>query len=180
MSALDRQSRRALVVCAPGFEVLFFGGLLLQYPGDWTVFACSRDNAVNMPLACRALGSNSQTIGDIALLDLTQFDVIVTHNSMGEGVLPQAVPIWTSIAKRLPDGVEMYSCGYGRQLNPVAIEVDLNKAELKAKMAALQIYQLPTKYNGMLIPYWQALLIQYGTAGINTGFDLSTETYARE
>jgi hypothetical protein len=47
-------------------------------------------------------------------------------------------------------------------------------------MAALQIYQLPTKYNGMLIPYWQALLIQYGTAGINTGFDLSTETYARE
>lgn len=91
--------KRAVVVAHPDDEVLWAGGLLLRFPGDWTVICCSTPakdpvRAEHFFDACDAMGVKGKIfpekdIKDVPLkfldrINLEEFDHIFTHNRWGE------------------------------------------------------------------------------------------------
>jgi len=178
--------KRALVVAHPDDESLFFGGLLIAHPGDWTVICCSIPRADPVRAwkffdACAVLGAQGRLIpmpepekdqsfaGNLAWLDLSAYDMIVTHNACGEYGHPHHVAVNRHIVHHWHD--HMITGGYGKAEAPHRIVLDAG--QLARKHGALHCYDhVSTKDNGK--PKWQALLDRYGPQ-----FDLGIETYDR-
>lgn len=176
--------RRALVVAHPDDESLWFGGLLIREPGDWTIVCCSIPRAdpvraVKFHAACAVLGARSELIAvteppaheALAAFigyDLSRFDEIVTHSAPGEYGHRHHRDVRAYIEARWP---EKMVCGcYGTAPGPRRIE--LTPDEYDVKLAALRCYDHVSHLDGK--PKWQALLGRYGVQ-----FDLSVETYDR-
>jgi LmbE family N-acetylglucosaminyl deacetylase len=179
--------RRALVVAHPDDESLFFGGLLVACPGNWTILCASTPRADPVRArkffdAARALGAADARIcssteppagepmDDIEgrLGDLGQFDEIVTHNAVGEYGHVQHISINRYIAARWPERI--VTGGYGKAGEPHRIV--LTPERFGRKLDALRCYDHVSPNDGR--PKWEALLDRYGRQ-----FELSVETYSR-
>lgn len=176
--------RRALVVAHPDDESLWFGGLLAAEPGDWTVICCSipradPERAWKFFDACEVLGAKARLLPfaethakepllHVDLIDLSRFDQVVTHNTVGEYGHGHHVWLNRILTARYPDKV--VTGGYGRA--PGAKWIALSDHQIGIKMAALRCYDHTSPTDGK--PKWRALLERYGSQ-----FDLGIETYDR-
>jgi LmbE family N-acetylglucosaminyl deacetylase len=196
MSAFDllviRNSRKALVVAHPDDESLFFAGIVLRYPGDWTILCCStpqRDpiRAWKFYSACEILGARgkvmphtetrNQPLAHLEKLDLSEFDLIVTHGKAGEYGHPHHCQVHTAIRNNR-DGADVLVSAYGRKGDaPHVLEIDLTPIEWGFKLDALKCYDHPINWGGKLRPTWDALIEEYGTPGRHFGFNLKRECY---
>jgi len=176
--------RRAVVVAHCDDESLWFGGLLAAEPGDWTVIACSIPRADPVRAwkffaACEVLGAKArllpfvetgakEPLAQVDLIDLSSFDQVVTHNSVGEYGHGHHVWLNRVLTARYPDKV-VTGC-YGKAPGPK--QIVLNEHQLGLKMAALRCYDHTSPMDGT--PKWRALIDRYGAE-----FDLGVETYDR-
>jgi LmbE family N-acetylglucosaminyl deacetylase len=176
--------RRALVVAHPDDESLFFGGLVIAEPGDWTIICCSiprtdPERAWKLFDACEVLGAKArllpfvesgpkEPLQNLNLIDLSGFDQIVTHNTVGEYGHQHHVQINRRLMACCPD--KILTGGYGKSVGPKRIA--LNERQLGVKMAALRCYDHTSPSDGK--PKWRALIDRYGSQ-----FDLGVETYDR-
>ncbi len=176
--------RRALIVAHPDDESLFFGGLVASEPGDWTIICCSiprtdPERAWKFFAACDVLKAKPrllpfietgprEPLQNVDLIDLRQFDQIVTHGTVGEYGHYQHVQLNRYLAMVCSDKLLMgcYGKSAGQKL------VVLNEHQLGIKMAAIRCYDHTSPSDGK--PKWQALLDRYGSE-----FDLGVETYDR-
>lgn len=93
--------KMALVVAHSDDEILWAGGLVLRYPGNWTIICCTTpvkepERIEQFHKACAVLGATASKMHpyeDISKktplpalddVDLEPFDHIVTHNRWGE------------------------------------------------------------------------------------------------
>lgn len=165
-------------------ESLWFGGLLAAEPGDWTIICCSiprtdPERAWKFFDACAVLGAKprllpfvevgpQEPLSRLDLIDLSGFEQIVSHNSVGEYGHKHHVQInrWLSEkwSHRLVTGC--YGKGAGEK------RIVLDEHQLGIKMAAIRCYDHTSPSDGK--PKWRALIDRYGGQ-----FDLGIETYDR-
>jgi hypothetical protein len=176
--------RRALVVAHPDDEALWFGGLLIAEPGDWTIICCSIPRADPVRAwkffdACAVLGAKPKLIPyiealpndaleNLDLVNVDDFDEIVTHNSVGEYGHRHHVQLNRFFALKCP--AKMVTGCYGKSNG--AKSIVLNEHQLGMKLAALRCYNHISPNDSE--PKWKALLGRYGVQ-----FDLGVETYDR-
>lgn len=178
--------RGAIVVAHPDDESLFFAGVPIRFPGDWTIICCSiprRDPIRQWQFfdACGVLGARGRVfpvqepescdgqMTSLSEIDLSGFDVIVTHNAAGEYGHAHHRQVHNHVAAHY--GNRAFYSGYGSGISP-SVSIALTDAEFARKLAALQCYRHTTPIDGK--PKWQALLDRYGAQ-----FDFRNETYAR-
>lgn len=177
-----------VVTSHPDDEVLWAGGFILRNP--CTVICCSvpRHDSIRAWKffdACESLGAKARLIpateaspdiplGHLDILDLSNYDLIVTHNSEGEyghlhhrSVHEHIVNHWGH--------KEILTFGY-RKGSIGEIRLDLSKEEYERKLTALRKYDHLWPYRGTSIPKWEALLHRYGEI---EGIDFSVETFDR-
>lgn len=167
------EGRRLVIVAHPDDETLWAGGLMLAYPGDWTVVCCSipqRDpiRAWKFFDACDRLGAkgrlvpalepdaNEPMVSHRILADwVNQFDVVVSHNAQGEyGHLHHRnLNRWCAGHVRGPIHLTFGGLGGRFPIKDVYVE---------AKHAVLRCYDHVTPYEGADMPKWQALEHRYG------------------
>ena len=176
--------RRALVVAHPDDEAMWFAGAVIRHPGDWTIICCSiplRDPARAYKFfdACHVLGAKgrlipfqespaTQPMKNLGLLDLSGFDVIVTHNRAGEYGHQHHRSVHENIVTRWPDRVVVSGYGLGQ---PPDFEVALNDAQWQRKLDAIRCYDhvSPSDHG---VPKSTALIARYGAT-----FNLRSEPY---
>ncbi len=174
-----------IVVAHPDDETLWCGGLVLRYPARFQVICCSipqRDpiRAWKFYDACYRLGVRRSRVLPVtepdassgfghlpSMLDLSDFDCIVTHNAIGEYGHKQHISVHDYVRSRWAD--RMVSIGYGLPPGDNA-KIVLNVEENTRKRLALQCYDHTSPSDGR--PKWEALLQRYGKQ-----YDLSVEYY---
>lgn len=178
--------RGVIVVAHPDDESLWCGGLVLRYPGVWSIIACSIPRADPIRAwkfyeACKRLGvyraqvlpviepPANESFSHLAMLDLAEFDCIVTHNSRGEYGHKQHSSLHHDLVARWPEKVVTIGYGSGRPGDEV---IALTPEECSRKRIALQAYDHISPTDGK--PKWDALIARYGGM-----FDLDVETYDR-
>ncbi len=174
-----------IVVAHPDDETLWCGGLMIRYDEvRWTVICCSIPQADPVRAwkffdACAALGASGrllpyteslpgQDLRALGELDLTGFDLVVTHNVQGEYGHPHHKGLHNFIIGRAicPVMTIGYRAGgIGKR------KLDLTQEEREHKLAALKCYNHHSPTDGGK-PKWQALLDRYGSQ-----FDFGVETY---
>jgi LmbE family N-acetylglucosaminyl deacetylase len=177
-----------LVTAHPDDECLWFGGLVLRYPGDWTIICCSvptRDpiRAYKFFDACDDLGAKGrllpfqETLGrplkSLESIALESYDVIVTHGPKGEYGHPHHRQAHSFVRGRVNGPI---LCSAYNDLSDCPIE--LTAVEWSCKLAALKSYDHDMLWGGKWRPTWDALIAEYGTPGQHHGFDLKCERYA--
>lgn len=171
----------AIVVAHPDDESLWCGGLMARFPARWTAICCSiprRDpiRAWKFFDACAVLGASARLlpfvepdpgswISAVQSVDLSGYDTIVTHNSVGEYGHLHHVQVHQHIAQHWPR--KMVTIGYGQ---PGTYRIELTGPEMQRKFDAIRCYNHVSPSDGK--PKWEALFERYGTM-----FDLSVETY---
>lgn len=191
----DERARRVVVTAHPDDETLWCGGLLLRYPGDWSIICCSipkRDpiRAVKFHLACAALGANGRVLDWIETrsvplrgleqIDLDGVDLVVTHGQAGEYGHQHHKQVNEFVRSTMPVEAELLTIGYGRaRVDAPALTVDLTALEWERKLNALKSYDHDIAWGGRKRPTWDALLAEYGTPGRYFAFDLKRESYDR-
>jgi hypothetical protein len=172
-----------IVVAHCDDETLWCGGLMARHLFRWTVISCSIPRtdpirAYKFFEACESLGAKARLLpfveaephmklGNLDRLDLSEFDVIVTHNRAGEYGHRHHVDVHEHITGHWPE--RTWCIGYGINRHDVAI--DLTAGEQLRKREALRCYDHVSPTDGK--PKWEALIERYGKQ-----FDLSVETYA--
>lgn len=174
----------AIVVAHPDDETIWCGGLMARYLFRWTVICCSIPRtdpirAYKFFEACESLGAKARLLpfvepeprlrlGNLDHLDLSEFDVVVTHNVVGEYGHRHHVDVHEHVTEQWPD--KTWTIGYGMPTGSAVL--DLTDNEMLRKREALRCYDHVSPTDGQ--PKWQALLARYGSM-----FDLSVETYER-
>jgi len=174
--------RRALVVAHPDDESLWFGGLLIAEPGDWTVIACSIPSADPIRAwkffdACDILGARARLLPfeETALrlehLDLSGFDQVVTHSAAGEYGHAHHQMVHRHVALRCAGRalVGLYGMPGAQTQDKVIALADEQWAR---KAAAIAAYDHVSPTDGR--PKGEALIARYGRQ-----FNLRVERYAR-
>jgi LmbE family N-acetylglucosaminyl deacetylase len=164
----DLTGRKLMVVAHPDDETLWGGGLILRYPGHWTVIACSTPmadpvRAAKFLEATRRLGATGivspfmETFSSILPFDydLSGYDVIVTHGAAGEYGHPHHVQVHREVTSRARCRVLTFG-GDDALL--------LTAAERAGKLHALKAYDHILPYDGMPMAKWEALLARYGAS----------------
>lgn len=179
--------RGAVVVAHPDDEALFFAGLMIQWPISWDVICCSipqRDpvRAWKFIRACEILNAVPKLIPftesplevpvpdavlDILAETLPSYDLIVTHNIIGEYGHNQHTHLHDFVNERWHDKA-MFDC-YG--MLPGKLECRLDAVQLDRKLAAISAYDHVAPNNGGKPKYMQLL------ETIGRQFDLTVETY---
>jgi LmbE family N-acetylglucosaminyl deacetylase len=158
--------KRVLVVAHPDDETLFFGGLVIAEPGDWTILCCTipqRDpvRAYKFFDACDVLGAKARLLPfaedrpiECDKIDLGPFDQIVTHGAAGEYGHPHHCLVHRSLRQMWQH--KRFMVRGSRH------ELRLTDAQAAQKLKALKCYDhISTADKG--VPKWQALLDRYGT-----------------
>jgi LmbE family N-acetylglucosaminyl deacetylase len=172
--------RGAVVVAHPDDEVMWVGGLLARYGEAFTVICCSipaRDpvRAWKFFDACAVLGAAARLmpfqerppapLDHLDLLDLSGFDLIVTHNAVGEYGHAHHVQLHRHIKKRWPDKTATF--GWAPDSRGEVV-LHLTADEQAKRLAALKCYDHVSPSDGR--PKWEALLDHYA-------IDLRIETH---
>lgn len=141
-----------MVVAHPDDESLWGAGMLLRYPG-WTVISCSvplrePERARLFFKACEVLDAvpvqinQPEQVGTSLKfdhLDLSPYDLIVTHNRDGEYANAHHKQVHDHIVTNWPEKTICF--GYRPKRSAVAdFEIELTPEECKRKMAAIQCY----------------------------------------
>lgn len=174
--------RGALVVAHPDDEVLWAGGLLARYGERITVICCSipRSDPIRAWKffdVCDVLGAKARLIpfvealpGDalqnLGALDLSVFDLIVTHNDVGEYGHAHHRTLHRFVKERWGDKAATFGHRPGGHGTKVLY---LTADEQALKLRALQCYDHISPNDGGK-PKWQALLDRYA-------IDLRVETF---
>lgn len=181
-----RGARRALVVAHPDDEVLWFAGVLIRHPGDWTIICCSiprtdPERGWRFFNACDVLGAKGRVLpyveadpnSDLQHLkllnyNLAGFDEVFSHNAIGEYGHHHHRCVHRHVAAAAGD--RLWVSGYG--LEATDWKLHLTDREWERKLEALRRYDHTSPSDG--IPKSEALLARYGRQ-----FDLKSESYAR-
>ncbi len=183
-------SRGLVLVAHPDDETLFAGGLILRYPGRWTVICCSIPRtdpirAWKFYDACASLGvfrmgvlpfiesAPDQPLGNLDAVDLSGFDCVVTHNENGEYGHFQHRQLNSWVRGNADYRGTIVTFGY-RPGGCGEIRLALTDEEQRRKRNALQCYDHVSPSDGK--PKWQALIERYGST---IGFDVETFDIAR-
>lgn len=176
--------KRALVVAHPDDETLWFGGLLIAEPGDWTVICCSipRTDPIRAWKffdACALLGAAARVLPfveapglplqQLEAIDLAVFDQVVTHSAAGEYGHAHHLQLHHFIRERVP-GRALFGC-YGAAAGDHVVTLDRSAAARKRQVLAAYNHCSPADAG---VAKHDALIARYGTR-----FDLDMETYAR-
>ena len=162
----DLTGRKLMVVAHPDDETLWGGGLILRYPGNWTVVACSTPmadpvRAEKFLAAIERLGATGSVLPFLETfssrlsvdVDVTGYDVVVTHGPEGEYGHPHHIQVHHAVAARATGRLLTFG-------GPCPIE--LTTAERAAKLHALKAYDHVLPYDGVPMMKWEALLARYG------------------
>jgi LmbE family N-acetylglucosaminyl deacetylase len=186
---------RSIAVAAhPDDETLWWGGLILSQPGDWTIVCCSipRTDPVRAWLffeACERLGARGRLIpvhetgpsemlqaGSMSLLScLGDYDRIVTHGREGEYGHPHHVALSALIHGNWGDK-EIWS-RVPPQEQQFDVELCLEPGQADAKLHALKAYEHVLPYEGRPMTKWEALLQRYCERGPHGGWQFCIERY---
>lgn len=165
----------AIVVAHPDDETLWAGGLPIVYSDrSWTVICCSiprRDpvRAWKFYEACVTLGAmprllpmpeqdiNTAPVG-LNMIDLNQFDCVVTHNEWGEyGHFHHQ-----QVHQFVKDRYKKPFLTFGYRPGDIGTElVRLTDEERRQKIAAMQCYNHILEYEGQDCTKWEALMHRY-------------------
>ena len=153
--------KRVALVAHPDDETLWGAGLLLRH--DWTVICCTVPyhdpvRAEKFKDACAVLGARPVLLGHperaglIPIPDLSEYDLILTHNEAGEYGHVQHKELHNAVKVRWPE--KMMCFGYG--VKP-SFTLELTEDEKAKKLQALKCYDhcSPTDRGK---PKWRALL----------------------
>jgi SAM-dependent methyltransferase len=160
------QGKVALIVAHPDDEILWAGGLLSRFTG-FDVICCSipsRDpeRALYFAKAMKLLGhhpfilpyTEQPTLIQLNIIELCEYDTIITHNSEGEYGHPHHKQVHEHICQNFLGNIYLFGFGRGDTI------VTLNDNERSRKLAALQCYKNKSNADGGL-PKWKALLARY-------------------
>ena len=145
----------AIVVAHPDDEILFAAGPMLRYP-NVHVFAASTpvvdpERVVQFYRVCRAMGASAYCSAiperldaplnrlDERIPDLSKFDAIYTHNSVGEYGHQHHKDVHEYLRDKYLGSV-MWFFGYGIENGHAVATMELDDDEAKQKMAALRLY----------------------------------------
>lgn len=170
------------VVAHPDDEVLWSAGLMLAMPGKWTVICCSIPRidpvrAWKFYDACAELGAQGrvlpmtesepdQPLRSLHMLDLNDYDLILTHGAAGEYGHEHHKQVHHYIMARWAHKPIVTFGGERKH--------ELSTDELCAKLRALKRYDHCLPYEGKSIPKWRALVHRYCDVG---GYNLGVEAY---
>lgn len=169
----------ALVVAHPDDESLFFAGLVISRLADWTIICCSIPRsdpirAYKFFAACDVLGAKARLLPftetpgrqlDITALDLSGFDLVVTHGPEGEYGNVHHRALFSDVAVRCA-GRMMFRDAKGDSV------LSLTAPQVERKLEALRCYDHKAPADGGK-PKWQALLDKYSAQ-----FPIDVERYA--
>lgn len=180
---------RLLVLAHADDESLFASGLVLRYPGPWTLVCCSIP--YNEPVrawkffdACAAMGvqgrlipwaeKRNKPLDHLEELNplLDQAGFVVTHGAVGEYGHAGHVSVHRHIAARCPE--KMLCIGFG-MTGVEKMAVSLTDAEWERKLTVLRSYNQTMRWNGKRMPVYEALLEQYHR--LNGPINLREECY---
>jgi len=178
----DAVRNGVVVACHPDDEVLWAGGMLARYADRFTVICCSipRSDPIRAWKffdVCDVLGVKARLLPftesepneglqHLGVLDLSGFDLIVTHNRVGEYGHAHHRQMNRFIWERW--GTKTATFGY-RPDGRGSIVLHLTADEQAKKQAALRCYDHVSPHDGGK-PKWQALLDRYKP-------DLRVETF---
>ncbi len=177
MDNLIAAKRPVVVVAHPDDESLFGAGIILRYPNDWTVICCTIPfhdpiRAEKFHDACRVLGARGivrqhpERVDHVPIPDLNEYDLIVTHNSVGEYGHKHHRELHDAIKPRWPDKTICF--GYGVKPD---LTIVLSGAEVAKKLEALKKYDHRSRTDKGKMK-WEALLETFSKR-----FDLWSEPY---
>ena len=178
---IDSVRRAAVVVAHCDDETLWAGGLLARYGERITVIACSIPRADPVRAykffdACAVFGAAArllpftetaldEPLAHLGVLDLSGFDMVVTHNRAGEYGHFHHKALHRFIMERWADRTACFGWqtdGRGE------VVLHLTAEERVKKLAALKCYDHTSSMDAK--PKWQALIDRYS-------IDFRVETY---
>lgn len=195
MANLPR-GRWALVVAHPDDESMWFGGLLLTHPGNWTVICCSIPRidpvrAWKFFDACASLNATprlipfpepepSQDLHQIMLdlLDLHQFDLVVTHNEVGEYGHRHHRNVHHRVVDTFPGPILCSGIGMdpGIRATRNGFEIELSPGMMAVKRRVIGRYNHYAPYGGIGRPVTKAEALIHRYEDLED-IDLAVEPY---
>jgi len=177
LDALIAAKRPVVVVAHPDDETLWGAGIIIRYPKDWAVICCTVPfhdpiRAEKFHDACKVLGAHGivrqhpERVDHVPIPDLDEYDLIVTHNSVGEYGHKHHTELHHAIKGRWPDKTICF--GYGAKPD---FTIALSDAEKAKKLEALRKYDHRSRTDKGKMK-WQALLDVFSER-----FDLWREPY---
>lgn len=180
--------KRVMLVAHPDDETLWGAGIIMRYPGDWTVICASIPQidpirAQKFKDACEVLGAFPVVIDKIEDManepmkglediDLSEYDHIVTHGEWGEYGHLHHKNVHRYVARKYGKKILTFF-GY-RPKGEGKHKIELTEFEVARKLRALKCYNHVLPYNGKPMPKWEALYERYITEG---GISFDVETY---
>ena len=184
---LNIGNNNVIVTAHPDDEVLWASSFPLKYPErNWTVICCSVPRMDSIRAwkffnACDVLGvsprlipsqetSPDQDLAHLDVLDLSGYDMIVTHNAHGEYGHRHHRNVHEYVTSNY-DNVVTFGYSKGKL---GSIHHKLTPFEYQIKLKALKQYNHLFPYRGDNIPKWEALIHRYADV---EGLDFSLETF---
>ena len=177
--------KRLIIIAHPDDEVLWAGGLIAKFPGEWSILLCGspveepwRNN--NFLSSCEVLGAKPILLSakdkgenyplDLSALDsklINQFDHIITHGKSGEYGHAHHKQVHEAVIKLVPlNKLTFFAYSFdNRILRPNGDHlINLSSSEVEKKLNALKQYQQPLrslkhKHKRKKISFWKRFFI---------------------
>lgn len=182
--------KSVVAVAHPDDDALWFGGLVLNDPGDWTIICYSIPQADPIRAykffdACQVLGAVGRILpfaepaasepleaDRMALVDLSGYDRIVTHGAEGGYGHNHHASLSAFIHNLYPDKLIWSDCPQGK--SDYRLRLELSQRVLARKLAAVRCYDHVLPYEGVPMTKAAALEKRYW---VGMGLDPAIEQY---